>query len=58
MSPQPDQETNGRHAELEDLFRRGAILREAARQAREISREIREASLWHSQEAPVATGQD
>ena len=58
MSPQPDQDTNGHQAELEDLFKRGAILREAARQAREMAREIREASLWLSNEEQVATPQD
>ena len=58
MSPRPEQETNGRHAELEGLFRRGAILREAARQARARAREIRAASPWPMKEQPAASGQD
>jgi hypothetical protein len=58
MSPQPEQTTNGRHAELEELYRRGAILREAARRARATAREIREASPLQTQEEPVASGQD
>jgi hypothetical protein len=42
MSPQPGQDGNRPHDEFEDLFRRGAILRREARQARAMARELRE----------------
>ena len=58
MSPQPEQKTNGRHADLEKLFLRGTILREAARRARATSREIREASPWFAKKESGPTRQD
>lgn len=54
MSPQPEPVRQDRHELLEDLFRRGAILREEAGQVRAMARETRETSRRRLDESSVS----
>lgn len=54
MSPQPEPVRQYRHELLEDLFRRGAILREEAGQVRAMARETRETSRRRLDESSVS----